>query len=50
MEHEKTLHLEGDIRIDHDPQTVEDARLWGFEIAVFDDEVMFDNARTHPSP
>ena len=44
MKQQEALHLKGDIGIDHDPQTVEDARLGRFEIAVFDHERMFDDA------
>jgi hypothetical protein len=44
MEQQEALHLKGDIGVDHNPQTVEDAGLGRFEIAVFDHELMFDDA------
>src|ERR1051326_483693 len=50
MEQQEALHLEGDVGIDDDSKTVEDARLGRLEIAVFDHESMFDDARTCASP
>ena len=50
VEQQEALHLEGDVGIDDDPQTVEDARFGRLEIAVLDDKPLLDHARTHFSP
>ena len=50
VEQQEALHLEGDIGVDRYPETVEDAGLGRLEIAVFDDELMFDDARTGAPP
>ncbi len=49
MEQQEALHLEADVGIDDDPQTVEDARPGRLEIAVLDDKPLLDDARTYSS-
>ncbi len=50
MEQQEALHLEPDIRIDGDPQTVEDAGSWRFEVSVLDHEPVFHDAGRDSNP
>ena len=50
VEQQEALHLEADVGIDDDPQTVKDARSGRLEIAVLDDKPLLDHARTYSSP
>lgn len=50
MQQQEALHLESDIRIDRDPQAVEDAGPRRLEIAVLDHEPVFDDAGSDADP
>jgi hypothetical protein len=50
MQEQKALHLESDVRIEHDAQAVEDAGPWRLQVPVFEDEAVLDNARSHAAP
>src|SRR5262245_30092391 len=50
VEQQKALHLESDIGVDHNAQSVEDSGSWRFEIAVFDDEPVLDDTGRHALP
>src|SRR5713226_423545 len=43
MEQEETLHLEANVRVDDDPESVEDASTGRFEVAIFEDESTLDD-------
>ena len=44
VQKQKALHLESDVRIEHDAQAVEDAGPWRLQVPVFEDEAVLDNA------
>jgi hypothetical protein len=50
VQKQKALHLESDVRIEHDAQAVEDAGPWRLQVPVFEDEAVLDNARSHAAP
>ena len=50
MEEEETLHLEPDVGVDHDAESVEDAGPGRIQIAIFDDEPVLHDARSHLGP
>src|SRR5262245_23957781 len=50
MNEHETLHLEINVRVEHDPQSVECARAWRFQIAIFDGKTVLDHARCRLHP
>src|SRR5436190_22829784 len=44
VQQQKTLHLEADVRIDHDAQPVEDSGARRLEIPILDGEAVLDDA------
>src|SRR3954462_6188018 len=50
VQQQETLHLETDVRIDHDPQAVEDACSRRLEIAVLNGETVFHDTAADRRP
>jgi HAD superfamily hydrolase (TIGR01509 family) len=50
VQKQKALHLESDVRIEHDAQAVEDAGPWRLQVPVFEDEAVLDNAVGRADP
>src|SRR4029434_2207805 len=50
MKQQKALHLEPDVRIDRDSQTIEDAGSRRFEVSILDNEAILDDAGRDSDP
>ena len=50
MQQEKALHLEIDVGVDDDPQTIEDPGPRGIQVTIFDHESVLDDSRGTAGP
>src|SRR4029453_6192526 len=50
MKEQEALHLETDVRVDDDSESIEDAGSRRLQIAIFDDEAVLENAGHHLDP
>jgi hypothetical protein len=50
MKEQEALHLETDVRVDDDSESIEDAGSRRLQIAIFDDEAVLDNAGRYLDP
>ena len=50
VQQDEALHFEFDVRIDHDPQAIEDACPRWFQVAILDAETVLDDTRRDSQP